>query len=282
MKSMLLICRAVVWITCVVFLITARKTKKRSMLDCVKWCSLGSFLYIVLDIFLWPWLFDVQYGVENIIFWGVDGIAALFLLADAFICQRRSKTIQKAEGEDIQRWFLLYLLVAVCFFATFALEWQVLQDAHLLFVNTPDGLSGDYYSVAVNDVSCIKIELGEKYYKKGTPTERHNYVAYWDRKALIIEEKNNAPAPTDDEYYWFVQGCMFNDYVRWPDAQNADDTRLEFAITKIANTDYFVVTYYRTTVPKEVQVIVGQALFLREKFVNNIEMPYTDEIYYYD
>jgi hypothetical protein len=48
------------------------------------------------------------------------------------------------------------------------------------------------------------------------------------------------------------------------------------------NTDYFVITYYRTTVPKEVQIIVGQALFLREKFVNNIEMPYTDEIYYYD
>jgi hypothetical protein len=153
------------------------------MLNCVRWVTLGSLFYLLVDVFgLWYYLFDVDYGLEVILGWIHSAVSAVLLIAAHIIALVKRKKYEMQPGEDIQRWPLLYLLVAVCFFSCFALEYEVLQDANIIIPHSPSSWAGDEYGLVVTDVTALPIQVGERYYKDRSGVERripHNaFVAF--------------------------------------------------------------------------------------------------------
>ena len=284
MQSMLLVCRAIVWITSIVFLIVSLKTKKRTMLDCVKWVSLGSLFYLLIDIFAWPKFFDVNYGLDSIGFYAISAITGAILIAAALICIKKSKQIQRAEGEDIQRWPILYLLVAICLFAVFGLEYEILQDAHLIFVNETNGFAELNYSVAITDHTSIKVNIGEKYYKDGTNVAPQRYIVQRSDKAFFVTEQDGAPGLALNQSVHVFAACQSDKYTTRPEAQCPENGFLEYEVMLFGDSKYFIVTYYFTNVPAEKQVVAGQALFYEGDFVCDITEPLPESgiVYVYE
>ena len=259
------------------------KAKKRTMFDCVKWVALGSLFYLVLDIFAWPKLFDVNYGLDSIGYYIFNAIAGIILLTTFFICNKKQKKIERAEDEDIQRWPLLYLLLGVCFFSVFGLEYEILQDAHLLFINETNGFAESNYSVAITDHAAIKVDIGEKYFKDGEIATPQRYIVQKSQKAFYVVEQNEAPGLALNQSTHVFTACQSDKYKQRTDIQIPDNAVLEYAVMLFEGSDYFIVTYYFTTVPTEIQVVAGQALFYKEEFICDINetLPETEIIYAY-
>ena len=280
MQSMLLICRAIVWATSVGFWIVSMKTKKRTMLDCVKWVSLGSLFYLLLDIFVWPIAFDLQYGREIFGYYVLSAISGILLVNAMTVCNKKQKTVQREEGEDIQRWPILYLLVAVCLFAVFGLEYEILQDAQVLFVNENNGWGASHYSVALTDCAAVRVELGDDFFKEGVPSTASQYIVRANKKAFVVEPQGNAPELSSEQSPYVLSAVQFDGYVRRTEAVSGNK---ECLVTTINNSDMFTVLYYLTDTPGEIQTVLGQCAFRKDQFICNIDQQIPNHtIYVYE
>lgn len=280
MREMILICKSIVWVTSIAFLLIAIKTKKRSMLNCVRWVTLGSLFYLLVDVFgLWYYLFDVDYGLEVILGWIHSAVSAVLLIAAHIIALVKRKKYEMQPGEDIQRWPLLYLLVAVCFFSCFALEYEVLQDANIIIPHSPSSWDVDEYGLVITDVTALPIQVGDRYYKEGQTTE-----CYWYSVNVIDDQiqitSYDDPELKDIDISIVKSLCASTEYTKL--ATDSQYTIPEYDIIHIRNTDYYLVRYMLANAQKTLSTTCGCAVFLKDQFVADIdEIPESDFAYVY-
>lgn len=255
MKSMLTFCRWVIYATSLGYLGVSLKGKTKANITASIHCAIGSIIYLIADLFLFPVLCDIEYGQGLFIITATTVLFSFIFIAAIIYGQKRLKVMTSNNNEKKARWPVSYLLLGVMWIAMFLLEIEIYQDAHIIFKNTTE--NNPYY-IAVTDHALIKTEMGPKYFAHAKVTKTSDTNENINQQFL--------EAYTND---------MLNDV----DINNI--TQKQCNITTIENSNYYTVVYTLSYVDDENQIKTIDTptqLFLNDQLLGVLESPW-DEVY---
>ena len=288
MKSMLTLFRIIAIISSLVFMIVSIRSKKKSQLKCVRACTIGNMIYLLADLFVLPPVMDLYVGLEA--FFNACGIllAGILSVIGIIVGTVRAKKIEPVEGEEKPRWPLLYILAGVCIVSCFLMEVQLLQNANIVLNHEPDGFSSDYYNIAVTDKAAVKVDVGENYFKKnGEECTYYEYnIIQTGVHTYLIQSKYHDPELTEIDRDVVERIYQFDDFKKNDSVRKlyGDDMCYNGLVRKIVGTDYYLMTWLLSD-NSEIGgggTVYGEAIFLGDKFIGNIDIGDIDKIIYYE
>lgn len=286
MISLFNIFRLIALISSLVFMISSIRAKKRKSLETIKYCSIGNMVYLVADIFVFPNVFDLYVGLEVIVYVIAAAIAGLFTIIGLIVNIVRAKKLVIVGHQRAPRWPILYLIPALLLVTCVVYEYVTLQNANLILVHEPAGFSSDYYHVAVTDDYSAKLDLGERFFKSNA--QECDYYEYdiirsgadtYDMQSYHDPEFKEIDREIVEKIY------QFKDFKRNEGSRElyGDDVCFKGSIKKIVGTDYYIVSWLMST-NSELGgggTVYGEAIFLNDQFVDDIQIGNIDKILFY-
>lgn len=288
MKEILSIFRVIGILSSLVFLIFGIRTKSRNKLKTLGICSVGNMAYLLADLFIFPAIFDLYVGLEVIVYGVATIIAGALTVAALIVIILRRKRVTPIENDSKPMWPLLYIIAAVCIVSCFALECTVLNDANLVFVHEPNGFSSDYYNVAVTNHAATQLDVGEKYFKDGgQECEYYEYdIIQTGVHEYQIQSPYHDPELKEIDREVIERIYMFDDFKKNKSVLNyySDEYCIKGLVKKIVGTDYYICSWLISN-NSEIGgggTVYGEAIFLNDQFIDNIEIGNIDKILFYN
>ena len=288
MREMLTIFRIIGILSSIVFLICGIRTKNRKQLKIIGICSVCNMVYLGADLFVFPGLFDIYVGLEVIIYAIAIILAGVITVAALITIILRWQRVAPTENDVRPMWPILYILVPVCLISCFALECTVLNDANIIFVHEPNGFNSDYYHVAVTDHAATQLDVGEKYFKEdGRECEYYEYdIIQTGVHEYQIQSPYHDPELKEIDREVVERIYMFDDFKKNKSVLNyySDDYCIKGLVKKIVGTDYYICAWLISNDPEigGGGTVYGEAIFLNDQFIDNIEIGNIDKILFYD
>ena len=272
MKHIFSLIRLIFYFSAIPILIFSIASKKQEILKTMKRASIGSIFYLICDLLFFESLFDLNSGLGPVVVAIITIPVSIIFLISAIVSNNRIRKFEPIDNKLKFRWTVIYVLPIILIMITFINEFYALNNAKLIFVNRPDGFSGDYYSIVVTDDKCIKVDLGDKFFKNG------EYVDYYQYSAFIDENQEFKISSYSDEELREIdinlikKLCDFNGYER-RGKYLGDDYRLVWTINKIIGTNYYHVTYLANNGNDNSSgTVIGEVIFLNDRFIDDIQI----------
>lgn len=282
-KSVMSIIRLLVFFASIAYLIFSCTSKTKERLVGFKHCILANMGYAFADMFIFNTLFDLDTGLEVLIYFGGNVIVFILSIIALIIISARRKKIEPAENGKKSMLALLYIVPIVMLSLVFVSEIRTLSQANLILTNDPADWSGDYYTIVVSDDKASRVEIGDVYFPKGG-SEKDYQVYHVGFNDEYFEIKTYDEAPSEEQTE-ILQALYKFDGFEKTDAKNhySGGHYMHAQIIKIDDSDYYIVDWILSDTPSVTGggSVYGSAIFLGTKFIDDIHIFEIEDIILY-